>query len=155
MSKKKEARQSDLRLIKNVISESIFKVNKDIEFSDWDSEDGNDLDIKVESNFGLKKDDPATARLILSVEIFSEDFIEKNNPFYCFVEMIFFFNDKIGEYSEEEPVVRRFGLNMVSIAYPYIRAYIATLTSISGVDQIHIPAINVYSTFKQEKHEKE
>ncbi|EIR3978372.1 hypothetical protein LWX96_002734, partial [Enterococcus faecalis] len=61
MSEKKEARQSDLRLIKNVISESIFKVNKDIEFSDWDSEDGNDLDIKVESNFGLKKDDPATA----------------------------------------------------------------------------------------------
>ncbi|EKK0954663.1 hypothetical protein PJ964_002897, partial [Enterococcus faecalis] len=48
MSEKKEARQSDLRLIKNVISESIFKVNKDIEFSDWDSEDGNDLDIKVE-----------------------------------------------------------------------------------------------------------
>lgn len=38
-----------------MISESIFKVNKDIEFSDWDSEDGNDLDIKVESNFGLKK----------------------------------------------------------------------------------------------------
>ncbi|HFC9129186.1 TPA: hypothetical protein QFV07_001913 [Enterococcus faecium] len=149
MGKKKEAQLSDLRLVKNIISESIFKVKNDVDFSDWYSEEENELEVKVESNFGLKKDDPSTARLILTVEIFNEDFEVEDKPFYCFVKMIFFFNDQIGKYSEEYPVIDKFGLNMISIAYPYIRAYISTLSSISGIDQIHIPAINVYNTFKE------
>ncbi|MDT2751906.1 hypothetical protein [Enterococcus thailandicus] len=151
MSNKKETQLSDLRLEKNIISESIFKINDAIDFSEWYSEDDNELEVKLESNFGLKRDDPSNARVILTIEIFNENFELEDKPFYCLVKMIFFFSDKIGDYSEDSPVIKKFGLNMISIAYPYIRAYISTLSSISGIEQIHIPAINVYSTFNSER----
>ncbi|MCF1684279.1 hypothetical protein LQF67_01635 [Tetragenococcus halophilus] len=147
----KNNKNSDLKLNKNILCESILKINNNVELSEWYSLDENELEIKVESNIGIKKDDPATAKLLLGVKIFDEEYIEKDKPFYCFVEMEFYFRDDEGEYTEDSPVAAKFSLNMVSIAYPYIRAHISTLSAISGIEQIHIPTINVYNTLTNDE----
>ncbi|WP_242327836.1 hypothetical protein [Enterococcus avium] len=144
--------KSDLNLEKNVLNEAIFKVNRELVFSDWYAIEENEIEVKVDTHLGVNKHDPSVGKLVLTVEIFNEDFISLEKPFYCLVEMEFFFKDTIGEYSEGQNVTERFGLNMVSIAYPYVRAYISTLSSISGIDQIHIPTINVYKTFRNDEN---
>ena len=90
----------------------------------------------------------------MEIEIFKEDFIIQEKPFHCLVEMEFYFEDSIEEYYDNENVVSKYALNMLSIAYPYIRAYISTLSAISGIEQIHLPAINVYDTFKNNYNKK-
>lgn len=147
MTNKKRPVDSDLRLERNILVESIFRINDKINFSEWYSIDENDLEVKLESNIGVHAEDSSVGRVTLKVEIFSEDYSNEEKPFYCKVEMQFFFRDSIGKYTESENVVEKFGLSMISIAYPYIRAYVSTLSSISGIDQIHIPTINVFSTF--------
>lgn len=145
-----KTKKSDLKLVGNLLSEAVFKVNKNIEFLEWYSIDENEIEVKVETQFGINKQNPANGKLILKVEIFKEDFILQEKPFYCFVEMEFLFRDDTDEYTEDETVINKYGLNMISISYPYIRAYISTLSSISGIDQIHIPTINVYDTFENQ-----
>lgn len=51
---KKETQLSNLRLVKNIISESIFKVKNDVDFSDWYSEEENELEVKFEHSFYQK-----------------------------------------------------------------------------------------------------
>lgn len=149
MTNQNKTASSDLKLEKNILVESIFKINNNIDFSEWYSVEENDIEVKLESNLGVHSEEPSVGRVTLKVEIFSDDFLAEEKPFYCKVEMQFIFKDHIGEYTESESVVEKFGLNMISIAYPYIRAYISTLSSISGIDQIHIPTINVFNTFKK------
>ena len=55
MGKKKEAQLSDLRLVKNIISESIFKVKNDVDFSDWYSEEENEPNENLEKEKPVKK----------------------------------------------------------------------------------------------------
>lgn len=145
---KNNAKESDLKLKENILNESVLRVNNDINSSEWLAVDENGLEVRVESNISIKQNDPASARLILTVHIFDENFLKNDKPFYCFVEMAFYFRDDIGEYTEEKPVAEKFGLNMISIAYPYIRAYVSTLSAVSGIEQIHLPTINAYETFK-------
>lgn len=151
MQDKKEAIKSDLKLERNILSEAVFKVNSDIDFNEWYAIDENEIEVKVETHLGVNSVSPSIGKLILKVEIFNENFENEKKPFYCSVEMEFFFSDDVGEYTENKNIVEKFGLNMVSISYPYVRAYISTLSSISGIDQIHIPTINVYNTFNNDE----
>lgn len=152
MSEQKVTKKSDLRLIKNILSLSIFEINSNINFSEWIK--SNELQIKLESTFELKKDDYSSARLNLTLEVFNRDFKEKELPFHMIVKMKFLFKDIVGEYDIENNVVEKFNLNMVSISYPYLRSYIATLSAISGIEQIHIPVINVYDTLVDSSEEE-
>ncbi|EHZ9175138.1 hypothetical protein ACR6L3_001840 [Enterococcus faecalis] len=143
MSKEK-IQISDLKLVKNVLSYSIFDVNNTIDFSEWYKT--NDLEIKLESEFAIKKNDNSSAKLSLTLELFDTEFREENKPFYLKVKMNFLFIDTEGFYDEKNNVIEKFNLNMVSIAYPYLRSYVSTITAISGMEQIHIPTINVFKT---------
>lgn len=148
MSEKQETTRSELILKGNLLSETIFKINKKVDFQEWNKD--NEIEIEVGTTFGVSEEKPTNGKLVLEIEIFKEDFIIQEKPFHCLVEMEFYFEDSIEEYYDNENVVSKYALNMLSIAYPYIRAYISTLSAISGIEQIHLPAINVYDTFKKQ-----
>ncbi|AQL54671.1 MULTISPECIES: protein-export chaperone SecB [Enterococcus] len=148
MSEKQETTKSELILKGNLLSETIFKINKKVDFQEWNKD--NEIEIEVGTTFGVSEEKPTNGKLVLEIEIFKEDFIIQEKPFHCLVEMEFYFEDSIEEYYDNENVVSKYALNMLSIAYPYIRAYISTLSAISGIEQIHLPAINVYDTFKKQ-----
>lgn len=50
----------------------------------------------------------------------------------------------VGFFEVEEGVLQDFIISCVSMLMPYIRAHIATLTSIAGIPTVTLPAINVY-----------
>lgn len=136
MSEKQETTKSELILKGNLLSETIFKINKKVDFQEWNKD--NEIEIEVGTTFGVSEEKPTNGKLVLEIEIFKEDFIIQEKPFHCLVEMEFYFEDSIEEYYDNENVVSKYALNMLSIAYPYIRAYISTLSAISGIEQIHL-----------------
>lgn len=148
MSEKQETTKSELILKGNLLSKTIFKINKKVDFQEWNKD--NEIEIEVGTTFGVSEEKPTNGKLVLEIEIFKEDFTIQEKPFHCLVEMEFYFEDSIEQYYDNENVVSKYALNMLSIAYPYIRAYISTLSAISGIEQIHLPAINVYDTFKKQ-----
>lgn len=148
MNEKKPSK-SNLNLIKNNVLETTLKINPNIEFSDWYSDEEHELEISLESNFALNSEDSSAARLTMCVYLFDEDFEENSLPFFCMVKMAFIFADSEGDYTKEDNVITRYGLNMISIAYPYVRSFVSVLTSTSGIEQVHIPTINVFNTFRK------
>ncbi|MGM0337722.1 hypothetical protein [Enterococcus sp. AZ007] len=152
-SKSLPVKNSDLRLEHSLLNESIFKINSKIDFSNWYSVEENELQVTVNSKLAVHRFNPNEARLILSIELFDENFEEEEFPFHCFVKMSFMYKDRAGEYTDDSDVTDKLGLNMISMAYPYLRAYIYTLSSISGIEQIHLPAINVFNTFADKSKE--
>ena len=63
---------------------------------------------------------------------------DKSNAYQVFVSMIGVFEFK----DEIENVSDYFKINAPAILFPYLRAYVSSLTSISGVDTVIMPTIN-------------
>lgn len=55
------------------------------------------------------------------------------------VESLFTFNREI----EKENIQNYFCINAPAIVFPYIRAYISTLTALSGIDTLILPTLNL------------
>ena len=52
---------------------------------------------------------------------------------------------KFDENQTKDTLRNYFYINAPAILFPYLRAYIATLTSLSGMEPIHIPTLNLTS----------
>lgn len=101
-------------------------------------------DIELEFDFTahvLISDDKTNARFKLDCTLFQEDFDEGKNPFYLFCSIIGDFECN-GEFNVED-----LQLNAMSILLPYLRSFITSFTSQSGIAPIIIPPINVYNYF--------
>lgn len=92
----------------------------------------------IQLNFnprGEKDDSKKTFRLFLGVDI-----ADTEKTFVANIEAIGFFKYSIG--TEEALLSNFFYVNAPAILFPYIRAYISTLTTLSGLETITLPTIN-------------
>ena len=81
--------------------------------------------------FGIVQEKEFELKLDVSIK-------DKSNVYQVFVSMVgvFEFKEKI------ENVTDYFKVNAPAILFPYLRAYVSSLTSISGVDTVIMPTIN-------------
>lgn len=77
-----------------------------------------------------------TFQLDLIVEI-----SESNERFKCRVHGIGIFEFK--NVTDKSALSNYFYVNAPAILFPYIRAYIAALTSLSGLEPVHLPSLNL------------
>jgi len=92
----------------------------------------------IELNFNPRgeKDDPEkTFRLFLGINI-----ADKEKTFIANIEAVGFFKYLIE--TEESLLTNFFYVNAPAILFPYLRAYISTLTTLSGFETITLPTIN-------------
>ncbi|MDK0942049.1 protein-export chaperone SecB [Clostridium perfringens] len=102
-----------------------------------------DFDIDSEVNFINETE----FLLGLQIEVFRE--AEKNNyPFNFKAEIIGSFEIDTDDQEEKENLAEK---NAVAILFPYVRALISTYTSISNVQPIILPPINVVGYLQQKR----
>jgi preprotein translocase subunit SecB len=100
-----------------------------------DSEPSKKLILGFDPKGIINKED-ATFQLYLGVNIEDE-----NKSFNIEIETIanFTFNSTI----ESDNLSKFFYVNAPALLFPYIRAYISTLTNLSGFDPINLPTLNL------------
>jgi preprotein translocase subunit SecB len=116
--------QSDFRLVKYIVNKSVIELKEETNINDEFSININPSGIKKEKKFYLK--------LEVSVE-------DKSKSYSVFVSMIGIFEFK----GDVERISDYFLINAPAILFPYIRAYISSLTSISGVETVILPTLNL------------
>jgi preprotein translocase subunit SecB len=116
--------RSDFRLVRYFIDKSVIELKEGEIISKEFSIDINPSGIKKGQNFYLK------------LEVCVED---ENRAYSVFVSMVGVFEFK----GDIEKISDYFLINAPAILFPYIRAYISSLTSISGVETVIIPTLNL------------
>lgn len=139
--------KSDLIIKKIEVVQSVLLVNEDVDFKKWRKD--NPLEFTVEPELGIGKSDKSSARLKLDVEIFDTEFENENKPFYIKVSMNIFFKDENFDSKIDNDILQKYAVNMVSMAFPYVRSHVTTITSISGFSNVVLPAINVIKLFNE------
>ena len=130
-------------ILQNVRVKSLnYLINEAINISDI-----KDIDISILPTPRLAKDDIHSGIVELSVELFDKNFIENNKPFHIeiVVQGIFTDTDKTSELD----IFEKYFPNMISMIYPYIRSYISATTWMFGIQNVQIPAINVFKLLEE------
>lgn len=96
---------------------------------------GDDLDLEFIPR-GEKDDIKNVFSLFLKVNISNAD-----KTFVVNIEAVGFFNYSIEV--EDKILSNYFYVNAPAILFPYVRAYISTLTTLSGFETITLPTINI------------
>lgn len=138
---------ADLKITGMTVLKSIYEQNLKIDYSQW-KEHNSGYKFGLTPKIGISNSNKNSARLILSATLFSKDFETNGEPFYFSVEMAFFFIDT-AEHDDGKNVVDHYLANMISMAFPYVRAYMQTVTALSGVSSVTIPPINVIKLIKK------
>ena len=127
---------------------SVFELNPKFLGSKNDKSVDSDIgtDLKFEVGILINKNDDSQGIIRLSCEINTDDIEE--SPFFMEVTII-------GEFSTDEEKFEDFVINSVSLLFPYLRAHISTVTSISGVDPVIIPAVNIMDLLKESEENEE
>lgn len=141
--------KSDLNIEKTEVIQSVLFVNENIDFAKWSQT--NELQFEVTPEIGIHSENNHSARLTLDVEVFDIDFMSEAKPFYIKISMHAYFNEETN--NNEENIADRFAINMVSLAYPYLRAHITAVCALSGVQNVLLPAINVNKLFEKLSNE--
>jgi preprotein translocase subunit SecB len=81
------------------------------------------------------------------------DISESNERFKCRVHGIGFFEFK--NVTNKSNLSNYFYVNAPAILFPYLRAYIAALTSLSGLEPVHLPSLNLTKLGKTLEKETE
>ena len=125
-------------ILKNVRVKSLnYSINEAINLSEI-----KDVDILISPTPKLAKADIHSGVVELSVELFDEFYIENNKPFHIEIVVQGMFTDS--DQTSNMNVFEKYFPNMISILYPYIRSYISATTGMFGIQNVQIPAINVY-----------
>ncbi|MFV0585855.1 protein-export chaperone SecB [Bacteroides reticulotermitis] len=124
----KKAIVSKFRLEKYVIDKSIFDYNK--------QEISSERNIGFDVHGVIKNNNQFELTLITNI-------IDENKSLKIFVSIaaVYEFDSDI----KPEILDSMFYKNAPAIIFPYVRAYIASLTSLSGIETIHIPTMNLSS----------
>jgi preprotein translocase subunit SecB len=91
---------------------------------------------------GIITPDKRTFQLELGIHVF-----EKNGRFDAKVKAIGFFS--FNDVVDTDSLSNYFYTNAPAIIFPYVRAYIAALTSLSGMEPISLPLVNL-SSYQEE-----
>ena len=125
-------------ILKNVRVKSLnYSINEAIDLSEI-----KDVDILISPTPSLSKDYIHSGVVELSVELFDEFYIENNKPFHIEIVVQGMFTDC--DQTSNMNVFEKYFPNMISILYPYVRSYISATTGMIGIQNVQIPAINVY-----------
>lgn len=116
------------RFIKYRILESSIKTNL---AQDSDSQ----LSVNFKQTVGVDEGNHKM-RLLFDTEIADE---KKNIEIMVKAEGFFEFEQGLPEEQKE----RFFKINAPAILFPYVRAYISTLTALSGINPITLPTLNL------------
>ena len=123
-----EIKQSPFRFEQFSITESIIKRERGVI-------EGLELKYKI-SPSGVIDEDNKTFELQLIVEI-----VDDKNRFESKVVIVGHFEFK--EITKVDSLNNYFFINAPAIVFPYVRSYIAALTSLSGFETINLPPINI------------
>lgn len=110
------------------ITESAIKLDPEVEPSD-------ELEVNFEQTIGVH-DTENRMRLLLNTSI-----KDKNNALSIAVKAEGFF--EFDEGLDEDMKDGFFNANAPAILFPYIRAYISTLSTLSGIKPIVLPTLNL------------
>lgn len=89
-------------------------------------------------------DEGDQAEIIVSCEIFKDEFYQVNIPFYLKMKIRGFFT------CNPDVDMNDFKYNGIAILLPYLRSLITSFTAQSGINPIILPPINVYDVFEDE-----
>lgn len=126
--------KSLLKLNDFLVEEIIFGGNY-LEAGEFDLE----FNFKAKSSFSINND---KAKLELTCNLFDENFNNGLAPFYMKVTIV-------GYFECENTNIHDFEFNAMAILLPYVRAFITTFTSQSGIPPVILPPINVYNYFEK------
>lgn len=112
------------RFSRYYVTESLIRYDENNKISD-------DFSIRIDPSGILEKD-----IFKLKLETYVE---EKNKCYSVYVSMVGVFKFK----GKAEDIYSFFTLNAPAILFPYVRSYISSLTSVSGVDTVIIPTLNL------------
>lgn len=123
---------SDLKIDRVRVDKSEYRFNTNFNGS---PEARLDLDINYDVDFMVSVDNENTGIVLLECGVNSNKEFQKV-PFAIEVSIVGFF-------SVEKGKIQEYFVNAVSVLFPYLRAHISTLTSISGIPPVTLPSINV------------
>lgn len=126
---------SDLRIISIRAEKCNFEWN--VNYSK-NIEHNHDLTFSVSILINAEDDHKGIIRLGCNVN--EEN--ESESPFAISLVMM-------GEFHTSDKPFEEYVVNAISLLFPYLRTYISTLTSMSGVEPLIIPAINIYELLEQ------
>ena len=120
--------EAQFRFVNYRINESAIKLDPEVEPSD-------ELEVNFEQTIGVHETENRM-RLLLNTSI-----SDKNNALSIAVkaEGYFEFDEGLSEDMKEG----FFNANAPAILFPYIRAYISTLSTLSGIKPIVLPTLNL------------
>ena len=121
-------KEAQFRFVNYRITESVIKLNPEVEPND-------ELEVNFEQTIGVH-DTENRMRLLLNTSI-----KDKNNALSIAVKAEGFF--EFDEGLDEDMKDGFFNANAPAILFPYIRAYISTLSTLSGIKPIVLPTLNL------------
>ncbi len=101
-------------------------------------------DLTFSVNVLVNANDEHRGIIRLGCNVNSEKHLE--SPFTMEVMMM-------GEFQIKDRPFKEYIINAISLLFPYLRTHISTVTSMSGVDTLIIPAINIYELLEQNSSE--
>lgn len=123
---------SDLKIDRVRVDKSEFRFNTNFNES---PEASLELNVNYDVDFMVSVDDEKSGIVLLECGVNSNEKFQ-DVPFAIEVSIVGFF-------SVEEGKMQEYFVNAVSVLFPYLRAHISTLTSISGIPPVTLPSINV------------
>ncbi|MFY8189287.1 MAG: protein-export chaperone SecB [Flavobacterium sp.] len=118
--------KSSFQFIEHIITKSIF-INKKI------NKNKKDYNLNLKPN-GILNNESKQFQLALDLEI-----VDKDEESLLNVEIIGFF-----KYQGDIQDIKNFlYLNAPALLYPYLRAYVSTLTTLSGLGTYTLPTMNL------------
>ena len=121
-------KEAQFRFVNYRINESAIKLDPEVEPSD-------ELEVNFEQTIGVHETENRM-RLLLNTSI-----KDKNNALSIAVKAEGFF--EFDEGLDEDMKDGFFNANAPAILFPYIRAYISTLSTLSGIKPIVLPTLNL------------
>ncbi|MCB6584152.1 protein-export chaperone SecB [Streptococcus sp. 27098_8_75] len=132
-----------------VIDKSVYQNNPEFENN---REDGKLLvPIRFSAEIGIDKEEEKSY-VIINVNLGQSTDPEEipNIPFICEVSIRGLYSYSSSDFENEEELKQVLGSNAVAILYPYVRAYISTLTNLSNQFPAYtLPVMNFAETIKE------
>lgn len=122
------AKRAAFKFSKYIIKESSMKI--------IDSDINEGIDIQIELDASVKSDS-SDAEVVLTV-----DLRDQNDNFTLHLKIVGYFEAR-GVAKEEKN--KFIALNAPAILFPYVRAYVSTMTSQAGIMPIVLPTINLHN----------
>lgn len=131
---------SNLKIISIRAEESNFQWN-----ANYSKREEHNHDLSFSVNVLVNAEDDHRGIIRLGCNVNTEN--ENDSPYTMAVVMM-------GEFQTSDKPFPEYIINSISLLFPYLRTYISTITSMSGVEPLIIPALNIYELLEQNNSEE-